>query len=164
VNWAMSDVGNNNWRHLISLSEAGRIMGTLREKVSSPVFVHYFESTAKQVLNGSPEAVFKWYENLAKHSEELRNLITSLEQDGLPKELVSELLVWVLESGTVNWERMDQLKTVATHVDPRHFSRSPQVRCWRQFLEKTFPKDSRVMAVAARCLPRPAAPAVDAVS
>ncbi|MEI9892951.1 MAG: VIT and VWA domain-containing protein [Chthoniobacter sp.] len=138
-------------RQLEALSTTALLTGFWK-KLSGPVLWERLMSSIRQALKASPATLLKW--PIEVPFAQLLDTKRKLETAGMPKELVDELLAWVMESKSFDQDRWQKLEALVTSVDEQTFSTSAKTRRWWTFLEKTVGVDSKAYAVALRCLPR----------
>ena len=80
----------------------------------------------------------------------LRRKLTAAET---PKELVDYLIAWVLESGTVDRDRLEKFEFFAATLDATTFSFGLKASRWRSFLDLTVGSESKAFAIACQWLP-----------
>jgi Ca-activated chloride channel family protein len=117
-----------------------------------PMLRALWEAHVRRALQGSPEALLKWPEEFGQPFEKLLTLILQWEEEGMPEELVNELVSAVLNEESINQELIAQLGN-RMPKGPQQFSTDTRWRTWRKSIEETLGSDSKAYAAAMRCLP-----------
>jgi len=91
----------------------------------------------QHVLRGSPEAIVKWEQKNRPALDFLERLLGELRDVETFPDTIERLVTWILESGSLNMDRLNEISRVveALRQEPRSISKTE--REWRQLLAGT---------------------------
>jgi len=118
-------------------------------EVGGMIFANYLDPAGRRARKESPQM-----SDITRVCWDLIVAGHRLYSLGMPLELVDELLVWPLESGTLDPARADQLSQEARSESAEPLFDDEKASRWWKFLEERVGKNSPAYAVALHCLPR----------
>lgn len=102
----------------------------------------------RQALERSAHDLIQWAESTLPVVQLLLELTPALSNAGTPEVVTDHLIAWVIESGTIDQERMTKLRRFVDSLARLPISADSKVRHWRKFLHESIPRHTQVWSAA----------------
>ena len=145
VAWTLED---GTLQRLDSLEDALRLIEGLRGSSENPISRAILDRCLRQALERSAHDLIQWAETTRPVVRLLFELTRSLRNAGTPEVVTDHLIAWVIETGTIDQERMTKLRRLVDSLARLPFSADSKVRQWRTFVHESIPRHTQVWTAA----------------
>ncbi len=120
-----------------ALEQALNFVGDFRSKLVRWADQEQLDRMIEQVVASSPEALIAWADVTRWSLDRLVQAVHKLAHAGTFEVVLGQLVAWVLETDTLNRERLESLAVFAHSLERLPFSAVSKARHWRAFLDST---------------------------
>lgn len=126
------------FRRANGLLEAAGTVQQFGPLPTSPCLREALDRAFLKALNGSPDRLQGWSEDLEDLVAIVRSWWERLIQAGMPESQIDRLFAWVLESGTIDMKRLSKIWAFLNSLELLPFSAGSWSNHWQRFLAETI--------------------------